>query len=201
MDVQSDTHLVAVRVDQGYNQNHYFCPMNATIKTILLTLLTLSVLTIAMIEVSGISENKLADLFKSAKTSETNEPNSTAPPVAEPNAEKKEREEKMRTMDKTMILVRDSIFDFGQIKEGDVVSHTYVVQNVGDKPLFIANVATSCGCTAPKYPKESIMPGAKSEITLEFNSAGKGGAQAKNALIICNATNAPYSIGFTANVQ
>lgn len=175
--------------------------MNATIKTILLTLLTLSVLTIAMIEVSGISENKLADLFKSAKISETNEPNSTAPPVADPNAEKKEREEKMRTMDKTIILVEDSTFNFGQIKEGDKVSHTYTVQNVGDKPLFIANVATSCGCTAPEYPKEPIQPGESGEVTLEFNSAGKRGPQTKNALIICNASNAPYSIGFSAEVQ
>ncbi len=176
--------------------------MNATIKTILLTLLTLSVLTIAMIEVSGISEKKLADLFSFYETPATASTNTaTTAPQADPNAEKKAREEKMRAMDKTMILVEDSIFNFGEIKEGDKVSHTYTVKNVGDKPLYIANVATSCGCTAPEYPKESILPGESGAVTLEFNSAGKRGAQTKNALIICNAANAPYSIGFTAQVQ
>lgn len=179
--------------------------MNATVKTILLTLLTLSVLTIAMIEVSGISDKKLSNLFSSDEVStadrRANAQTGGDPLGIDPNAEKKEREEKARSMDKTVIRVQDSIHNFGEIKEGEKARHTYIVQNVGDKPLFIANVATSCGCTAPEFPKTEIAPGESGEVTLEFNSKGKPGAQKKSALIISNATNAPYSIGFEAQVN
>jgi uncharacterized cupredoxin-like copper-binding protein len=170
--------------------------MNSTIKTILLTLLTLSVLTIAMIEVSGISTAKLSRMFDfSSDNVETPE----AP--ADPNAAKKEREAKVRAMEKTVIVVKDSVHKFEPIKEGDKARHTYTVENVGDKPLMIANVQVSCGCTAPEFVKETIAPGESGEITLEFNSAGKPGNQRKNALIVCNAKNAPYSIGFEIDVE
>jgi hypothetical protein len=51
------------------------------------------------------------------------------------------------------------------------------------------------------FPKEPILPGQENKITIEFNSAGKEGAVQKNALIIANAENAPYSIGFEAFVE
>lgn len=182
--------------------------MNSTIKTILLTLLTLSVLTIAMIEVSGISDKKLSNLLGTEGVSTANrrgvDANVSAngdPLAKDPNTEKKEREEKARNMPKTTILVRDSIHNFGEIKEGDKARHTYIVQNIGENPLFIANVATSCGCTAPEFAKEPIPPGESAEVTLEFNSQGKPGTQKKSALIISNAVNAPYSIGFEAQVN
>ncbi len=175
--------------------------MNSTIKTILLTLLTLSILTIAMIEVSGISENKLSNMFSFMSTSSKKGEDANAALALDPATEKIRREEKMHDMDKTELRVADSVFNFGEIKEGDNVRHTYIVQNVGDQPLFIANVATSCGCTAPEFPKEPILPGQSGEVTLEFNSQGKAGHQKKNALIISNAVNAPYSIGFEAEVK
>ena len=65
---------------------------------------------------------------------------------------------------------------------------------------MIANVQASCGCTVPSFPKEPIAPGATGEVTLEFNSEGRPGNVLKNALIIANADNAPFSIGFTAVV-
>ena len=182
--------------------------MNSTIKTILLTLLTLSVLTIAMIEVSGISEKRLSNLFSSDKIT-TAERRGMSPtgqkqgdPLAnDPNKEKKEREAKARSMEKTVIRVKDSIFNFGEISEHEKARHTYTVENIGEHPLFIANVATSCGCTAPEFEKNEIPPGGSAELTLEFNPKGKLGNQKKSALIISNAINAPYSIGFEAYVE
>jgi len=167
--------------------------MNSTLKTILLTLLTLSVLTIAMIEVSGISTQKLSKMFDFSSTEKE------AP--VDPNAAKKEREAEVRGMEKSVVRVLDSMHVFEPIKEGDKARHTYTVQNVGDKPLMIANVQVSCGCTVPEFSKDPIAPNATAEITLEFNSAGKPGHQKKNALIVCNAKNAPYSIGFEVDVE
>jgi hypothetical protein len=165
--------------------------MNATLKTILLTVLTLSVLTIALIEVSGVSEKSMVNLFKSEQEKKKEE---------DVKITKKEREDKMKTMEKTVVRVIDSTFSFGEVIEGDTVNHTYIVENVGDKPLFIANVQTSCGCTVPKFSEEPILPGQTGTVLLEFNSTGKRGSVNKKALIIANASNAPYPISFTAEV-
>lgn len=166
--------------------------MNATLKTILLTVLTLSVFTIALVELSGISSKSLYDKFKIG-----NEP----PKNQISKEDQAERDEKMKAMPKTVIDVLNTSFDFGTMKEGDVVKHSWMVKNGGTNPLFISNVQTSCGCTASSFPKEPILPGNEAEITLEFNSAGKAGAVRKNALIIANADNSPFSIGFTAQVD
>jgi Protein of unknown function (DUF1573) len=104
-------------------------------------------------------------------------------------------------MPKTTIEVADTKFDFGKITDGDKVSHTWTFKNIGTHPLLLSNVQTSCGCTAPFFPKEPILPGQEGKITLEFNSAGKSGMVNKNALIMGNADNAPFSIGFSADVQ
>jgi hypothetical protein len=170
--------------------------MNATIKTILLTVLTLSVFTIALVELSGVSENSLSDLFESKGNRKKDDHTQHLS-----NQDQAKRDEEVKKMPKTTIEVAQTKFDFGKITDGDKVSHTYVVKNIGDKPLVISNVQTSCGCTAPFFPKEPILPGQEGNITLEFNSAGKSGLVNKNALIIGNADNAPFSIGFTADVQ
>lgn len=164
--------------------------MNQTLKTILLTVLTLSVFAIALVELSGISQTALVNKFGS----------SSEAPVVSPEDQAK-RDEEVKKMAKTILDVPETKFDFGTITEGDKVRHTWVVKNIGREPLVISNVQTSCGCTAPSFNKEPILPGKEGEITLEFNSAGKAGAVQKNALIIANADNSPFSIGFTAQVN
>lgn len=69
--------------------------------------------------------------------------------------------------------------DFGDIHQGDVVEHIFQFENTGDKPLVLNNVLTTCGCTAPEWPKEPIASGEKGEIKVVFNSSGKMGRQNK----------------------
>lgn len=164
--------------------------MNATLKTVLLTVLTLSVFAIALVELSGVSSKALFNKLGIEQRS-----------ISLPRSEQSQRDEAMKKMPKTTMEVPDTKFIFGKMKEGDKVSHTWLIKNTGTEPLMIANVQTSCGCTAPFYPKEPILPGQDGEITLEFNSAGKEGHVIKNALIIANADNCPFSIGFEADVE
>jgi hypothetical protein len=165
--------------------------MNPTIKTILLTILTLSIFAIALVELSGVSSQALFNKYGIG--------NGHA--EVTDNADQAKRDEEVKKMPKTSIEVIETKFDFGKIKDGDKVRHTYMVKNAGTNPLVISNVQVSCGCTAPFFPKEPIAPGKTGEVTLEFNSAGKSGMVNKNALIIANADNAPFSIGFSAEVE
>lgn len=165
--------------------------MNSTLKTVLLTVLTLSVFAIALVELSGVSRTALFNKFDGEE-------------LHHPETSKEDQaklDEKVSKMPKTTIEVANTKFDFGKMKEGDKVMHTYIVKNTGTNPLVISNVQVSCGCTAPFFPKEPILPGKEGEVTLEFNSTGKSGHVDKNALIVANADNAPFSIGFTAEVE
>ena len=76
--------------------------------------------------------------------------------------------------------------DFGTIKEGDVVEHTFKFKNTGDAPLIISSATASCGCTVPNWPKEPIPVGGNGEIVVSFNSKGKPGTQNKTVTITAN---------------
>jgi hypothetical protein len=91
--------------------------------------------------------------------------------------------------------------DFGDIHQGDKVEHTFTFTNTGSEPLLITNVNVQCGCTTPSWPREPIAPGAKGEIVVGFNSAGKMGMQTKTVTLVSNASNADgVKIVFTTNV-
>lgn len=78
-------------------------------------------------------------------------------------------------------------FDFGDIKQGDKVDHTFNFKNTGEADLIITNAQASCGCTIPDYPKDTpIKPGESGKIKVTFNSAGKSGPTMKTITITCN---------------
>jgi hypothetical protein len=64
--------------------------------------------------------------------------------------------------------------DFGEIPQGKPVSVEFAFTNAGEAPLLIADVATSCGCTASDYSKEPIAPGKSSKIKVTYNAANMG---------------------------
>jgi hypothetical protein len=76
--------------------------------------------------------------------------------------------------------------DFGSIKEGDKVSHTYQVKNTGQAPLIIQSASPSCGCTVPDWTKEPIAPGGTGYVKAEFDSKGKAGVQDKSITVTAN---------------
>lgn len=101
----------------------------------------------------------------------------------------------------TTIALSESNFDFGQIKKGDKVQHVYEVTNTGTNPLVISEVKPGCGCTAPDFTKEPIMPGKKGKITLHFDSTNFDGAVNKYADVFANVEKTPIKLTFTANIQ
>ena len=101
----------------------------------------------------------------------------------------------------TTIALSESNFDFGKIKKGDKVEHVYEITNTGTNPLVISEVKPGCGCTAPDFTKEPILPGKKGKITLHFDSTNFDGAVNKYADVFANVEKAPIKLTFTANIQ
>jgi hypothetical protein len=106
------------------------------------------------------------------------------------------------TPEGAVITFEKKTHDFGDIKPGDKVEHTFYFSNTGTEPLIITNVQVTCGCTTPKgWPREPIPVGGKGEITVGFNSAGKSGRQNKTVTIISNAVNTDGSqISISTNI-
>jgi hypothetical protein len=88
------------------------------------------------------------------------------------------------------IKFQESTHDFGTIKEGEKVEHTFTFENIGKTPFTISNVLTTCGCTATLWTKKEIAPGGKGEISVKFDTKGKIGQQTKIITVISNAYNA-----------
>ena len=77
-------------------------------------------------------------------------------------------------------------FNFGTVKEGDIVDVEFTVTNSGKTDLVITNAQPSCGCTVPKWPREAIKPGESSKILAKFNTAGKPNRQNKTITLYTN---------------
>lgn len=64
--------------------------------------------------------------------------------------------------------------DYGVIQKGSDGLRIFEFKNVGDAPLIIEDVKSSCGCTVPKKPEEPILPGETGKIEVKYNTKNPG---------------------------
>jgi len=69
----------------------------------------------------------------------------------------------------------EPLWDFGKVKEGDVVSHDFAIKNNSSSVIGIREISTSCGCTLSKIKKMVAKPGESTIIEVKFNSKGYKG--------------------------
>ena len=68
------------------------------------------------------------------------------------------------------ISFESEVVDYGTIKKGDDGVREFKFTNTGSSPLFITQVRSSCGCTIPKKPTDSIMPGVEEVIEVKYDT-------------------------------
>ncbi|WP_435255065.1 DUF1573 domain-containing protein [Tenacibaculum sp. A30] len=76
--------------------------------------------------------------------------------------------------------------DYGKIALGSEGKRVFEFTNVGDAPLIIKDIISTCGCTVPQKPEKPIMPGEKGEIEVSYDTKRPGGFS-KAITIISNA--------------
>ncbi len=64
--------------------------------------------------------------------------------------------------------------EYGKINKGSNGERIFSFTNIGDAPLIIQKVQSSCGCTIPKKPEKPIMPGEKGEIKVSYDTKRVG---------------------------
>jgi hypothetical protein len=66
-------------------------------------------------------------------------------------------------------------WDFGQVKEGQVLKHVFTFKNESTKTLKIKDINTSCGCTVSQAKKMVLLPQETTTIEVKFDSKGYSG--------------------------
>ncbi len=61
-------------------------------------------------------------------------------------------------------------FDWGSVVKGERARADIPVRNLGDSPLTVEAVSTSCGCTTAKLSSMTIPPGGEARLRVEYNS-------------------------------
>ena len=77
--------------------------------------------------------------------------------------------------------------DFGTVAENGDISYDFEFKNTGKTPLIITAADASCGCTAPAFSKDPVLPGKKGKITVVYHTKGRPGPFAKTVFITSNA--------------
>ena len=96
-----------------------------------------------------------------------------------------EQTEKKTKISNTQIEVEQTDIEFKDLQRKKTSKGVFVLKNIGDKPLIIKNIDSSCGCTVPKWDTQPIKPGDKTEIEVEVTPDDAGFFQ-KSISVYCN---------------
>lgn len=69
----------------------------------------------------------------------------------------------------------------------------FFICNIGEKPLVINEVVTSCGCMTVNYKKQPVLKGDSIEIKIDYNAEHSGYFE-KTITIYCNAEGSPFTL-------
>ncbi len=101
-----------------------------------------------------------------------------------------------------VITSKEPMHDFGVIKEANgPVVHTFVIKNIGTKPLVLTRVIAACGCTTPEYNPEPIAPNQERKIFVKFNPAGRPGPFIKTIAIYSNGKDGSFTLRIKGRVE
>jgi hypothetical protein len=95
----------------------------------------------------------------------------------------------------------DNIHDFGIVRPGQELEHTFTHTNKTNRKLEIDYVKTSCGCTSAKCSTYSLEPGDSTNLTVVFQPRSTTAPSVQSATIVCKNTDEVYPYFVRAQVR
>jgi hypothetical protein len=65
--------------------------------------------------------------------------------------------------------------NYGKVDQSSDGVRVFEFTNIGDAPLVIKDIKSSCGCAVPQKPEKPIMPGEKGQISVSYDTKRLGG--------------------------
>jgi hypothetical protein len=86
------------------------------------------------------------------------------------------------------MVLKEQIFDFKEVYEGQVITHTFSVFNQGGDTLKIERVKTTCSCSVVSFDP-ALPPGGEGKITVKVDTHGSDGSERWGVTIFTNDPN------------
>lgn len=96
-------------------------------------------------------------------------------------------------------VLREVIFDFGEMVRADVAEKSFEIRNEGGSTLLIREVQTTCACTVVDFPS-SVAPGESGQIKVSLDTDFVDGAFQAQAFLYTNDPDKP-KIELTLKVE
>lgn len=97
------------------------------------------------------------------------------------------------------IKFEKTVYEYGNIHQGDNGVSEFVFKNVGNEPLILSNVAASCGCTVPEWPKNPILPNQSASIKVKYDTR-RIGTISKSVTVFSNASTDRVMLQLRGNI-
>jgi len=88
----------------------------------------------------------------------------------------------------------EDTYDFGRIKQNDIVQHTFEFYNAGGDTLKIFDISASCGCSVGTLKKKEYAAGERGYLDVRFDSHGKFGNQVQRIYLRTNEPDNPTKV-------
>ena len=98
----------------------------------------------------------------------------------------RDKETAETTDGKPKLVFAQEMYNFGDVKEGDVIGKYIHFRNDGTAPLVLSKVIANCGCIEVRYPDKPVKPGDTGKIEVIFDTNGFYGRQVKFLKIFSN---------------
>ncbi|WP_288860516.1 DUF1573 domain-containing protein [uncultured Bacteroides sp.] len=100
----------------------------------------------------------------------------------------------------TMVDIDKTAASLGDFAWQEERKATFTLKNMGNKPLFISDVTTSCGCTSVDYSKEPVNPSDSMRLHVIYK-ADHPGYFSKMITVYCNADASPIRLKISGNAK
>ncbi len=97
------------------------------------------------------------------------------------------------------MIFTETEHDFGDIAEGSLAEFSFIFRNIGNEPIIISNVQTSCGCTVPAWSQEPVKKNEQGAVEVHYNTNIIGKFR-KSIHVYSNASNSPVTLTIKGTV-
>lgn len=101
---------------------------------------------------------------------------------------------------KTEVALSNSMIDMGNFSWKEKKERTVLLKNMGDVPLVINSVTTSCGCIRVAYDKKPVASGGSICVKIAYKAEHPEHFN-KTITIYCNAKNSPLRLKISGNAK
>ena len=93
-------------------------------------------------------------------------------------------------------------WDFGQVSQGEILIHVFILNNDSPDTLNIKHIHTSCGCTTSEIEKRQILPGESIDIRVIFDTKGYSGIKEQSVYVHTDKQEEPtFKLTIKADIQ